>query len=205
MSTKNRILDTALELFNAKGVHSVGVREIARALAISPGNLQYHFRRKEDLVEALIERMHLENTARMHLLPGQVLSFTTLADLMTRVMRNHLEHRGLIVAYPELVAASPRLQAFEASLGEARSRRAERGLEEMISAGLLDAEAVRPHAARLLGLGTIVTRFWLANATMEGEVADVDAVLATHVRLALSVWIPYATDEARAELLSLLG
>jgi AcrR family transcriptional regulator len=56
--TRQRILDTARGLFNESGLSRVGVREIARALEMSPGNLAYHFPTKDELVAALVKELH---------------------------------------------------------------------------------------------------------------------------------------------------
>ena len=56
MTTRSRILQTALTLFNEHGMYQTGVRDIARALDISPGNLSYHFARKEDLLIAILDQ-----------------------------------------------------------------------------------------------------------------------------------------------------
>ena len=57
MKTRDRIIDTAIRLFNEKGTKAVTTNHIAAALSISPGNLYYHFRNKEDIIRAIFEQM----------------------------------------------------------------------------------------------------------------------------------------------------
>lgn len=55
IGTKQRILDTALSLFNRFGERNVTTNHIAEALGISPGNLYYHYRNKAAIVSALFD------------------------------------------------------------------------------------------------------------------------------------------------------
>ena len=55
---KQAIMDTARQLFNEKGFHDTGMRDIATALNISVGNLTYHYKKKEDLIEAILLQDH---------------------------------------------------------------------------------------------------------------------------------------------------
>jgi AcrR family transcriptional regulator len=59
-STPERILDAALKLFNEQGASRVTTAEIAAAAAMREGNLHYHFRKKEFLIQALFARFQAE-------------------------------------------------------------------------------------------------------------------------------------------------
>ena len=57
MKTRDKIIDTAIQLFNEQGTKAVSTNHIATAVGISPGNLYYHFRNKEDIIRAIFEQM----------------------------------------------------------------------------------------------------------------------------------------------------
>ncbi len=59
-STAERILSVTLALFNEKGAARVTTADIAAAANMREGNLHYHFRKKEALVEALFTRFQAE-------------------------------------------------------------------------------------------------------------------------------------------------
>lgn len=57
MKTRDKIINSAILLFNEQGTKAVSTNHIATDIDISPGNLYYHFRNKEDIIRAIFEQM----------------------------------------------------------------------------------------------------------------------------------------------------
>lgn len=61
---KNEILDAAERLFGTKGYESTSINDILNAVGIARGTLYYHFKSKEDILDAMIDRMMGEAMAK---------------------------------------------------------------------------------------------------------------------------------------------
>jgi len=71
-NTRTRILIASLLLFNEQGEPNTALNEIADEVDISPGNLHYHFRKKSDVVSALLAEFQAD--ARQVLQPAQTMT-----------------------------------------------------------------------------------------------------------------------------------
>ena len=62
-TNRERILAASADLFNQSGVVAITTNHISAHLGISPGNLYFHFRNKEEIIRELFERMCSETYA----------------------------------------------------------------------------------------------------------------------------------------------
>lgn len=77
MKTREKIINTAVQLFNEQGTRAVSTNHVATAIGISPGNLYYHFRNKEDIIRAIFEQMDAYGLERYRIIlhkypPGSI-------------------------------------------------------------------------------------------------------------------------------------
>lgn len=95
-STREMILHRSLEIINAKGMVDFRIDTLSTSLGLSPGNITYHFSRKEDICVALWE-LYLDESK------GVECSLTSLLDikqlyLLNRVYINlNYKYRGVII------------------------------------------------------------------------------------------------------------
>jgi AcrR family transcriptional regulator len=91
-STRERILDAALDLFIEKGFDKTSLREIAEQLGVTKAALYYHFASKEDILMALHLRLHefgADALARMGSLePSALIWGELLEGLVDQMLAN---------------------------------------------------------------------------------------------------------------------
>src|ERR1700688_3142706 len=59
LETRNRILDTAEQVFVEKGVSNTSLAQLAEAAGVTRGAIYWHFKNKADLFDAMMSRVVL--------------------------------------------------------------------------------------------------------------------------------------------------
>ena len=69
MSRKLEILESARKLFNESNTQAVTTNHIAKAMGISPGNLHYHYKNREEIIRFIYKQMREKMTLSIEELP----------------------------------------------------------------------------------------------------------------------------------------
>jgi AcrR family transcriptional regulator len=108
-STRERILDVALDLFIEKGFDGTSLREIAEKLGFTKAALYYHYASKDDILMALHMRLHdVGRDGMKHLTDGPV-SLVVWESLVDTVLGQMLAQRKLYLMHERNQAALEKL------------------------------------------------------------------------------------------------
>jgi AcrR family transcriptional regulator len=112
-STRERILDAALDLFIEKGFDKTSLREIAEQLGVTKAALYYHFASKEDILMALHLRLHEFGLDALSQLGDQEPTPARWADLLDKIVDQMLAHRKIFLLHQRNQAAFEALHREE--------------------------------------------------------------------------------------------
>lgn len=105
---KLEIVQISKKLFNERSYNEVSTQDIADAMGISKGNLNYHFKRKEDIIEAVVEEMHSH-----YVKPKPPTTLEELNTLFLRAQKVAKENAFYFWHYTQLAQMSERIREIQ--------------------------------------------------------------------------------------------
>jgi AcrR family transcriptional regulator len=110
-STRERILDVALDLFTDQGFDGTSMREIAERLRITKPSIYYHFASKEEILLALHMRQHELGKSALARLAGQAITLDTWGSALDELVDQIAAHRKLFLMHERNQAALEKLHS----------------------------------------------------------------------------------------------
>lgn len=89
MSRKEKILEVALQLFNETNTQSATTNHIAKEMGISPGNLHYHYKNREEIIRLLYKKMRQEMSLSIKELPKSLVALQEHEKLLIGIQWNY--------------------------------------------------------------------------------------------------------------------
>lgn len=158
-STKARILEACLNLFNESSPSVVTTAEIARTVGINEGHLYYYFKKKEDILCALFDQFEtaLDQVAK----PPSVRADDANAgvDYLQRWFNLMWDWRFLYSDVASIKRIAPKLKKRTIVLADKGQKQVRRLLDDMADKGLLDVTPLE--LDRLVVNAWIVSSYWL--------------------------------------------
>lgn len=197
--TRQRIAGAATMLFNERGTAAVSTNHIAEAAGVSPGNLYYHFRNKEEIIRDIFERMNAA-WARVN---GPPLDDASSPGDLRRILGETLtllyEYRFFYREFVALMQRDPILGQRYREVRRAGLANTEVLLRNFVTGGFLHDPGDPDTLPRLANVVWLITEFWLPFAEM-GDDAVEPPRFQEGIDLLLQVLQPYLTEDAMVTL-----
>ncbi|HTL14923.1 MAG TPA: TetR/AcrR family transcriptional regulator [Thermomonas sp.] len=195
--TRQRILDASLSMFNAQGEPNVTTNHIADELEISPGNLYYHFRNKDDIIEQLFggyeQRMDAALGAPSGRLPGLEDIWLQLHLVFECIWDYRFLYRDLV----DILSRNRRLRLRFARILKRADDQAHQVMRGLVQAGVMRASATEVDAAATNIL--VIATFWMNYAAARGD-KDEQASIRDGIVQVMMLLAPFLRDAERVHL-----
>ncbi|MDX1461004.1 MAG: TetR/AcrR family transcriptional regulator [Xanthomonadales bacterium] len=162
--TRELILDTSLALFNELGEPNVTTNLIADETGISPGNLYYHFRHKQDIVEALFGRFAESLLPLVEVDDDDPIEAETLWFRLHVIFETKGQYRFIYRNIADLAGRMPDIEKALRAVFQRERRALAQILERLDESGRMD---LSPHQrAMLLDQLMLVLTYWIPHAEL---------------------------------------
>jgi AcrR family transcriptional regulator len=200
MKTRDKIIQASIELFNEQGERNVTTNHIAAHLAISPGNLYYHFRNKEDIILSIYEEyarsLLLETLPRVS---ADLKPLDSLVLYMDSVFQTTMKFRFFYSNLPVLLDKSPILREKYVEVQQSISERVSQLLISLRAADFIDFSD--DELADIVSILRLINTFWVSFHQTQTIVTEVnDSVFYQGVLKILVILRPYTKVHAMSEL-----
>ena len=172
--TRQRILDASLAMFNEQGEPNVTTNHIADELEISPGNLYYHFRNKDDIIEQLFQRYEERMDTALVAPEGRLRDLEDIWLQLHLVFEAIWDYRFLYRDLVDILSRNRRLRMRFARILKRAADNAHSGMRGLVQAGVMRASAAEIEATATNIL--VVATFWLNYASVRGDRDEHEAI-----------------------------
>ena len=193
MKTKDHIIETAIELFNLHGTKSISTNHIAKEMGISPGNLYYHFRSKNDIICSISDNFSNELGSVFQLELHTISDFSkSLKNLFNRFFNVQRSYKFLFLEGVQLVKQDHAMLDNYIKL-----RRMIKGGYTDLLTSLVKIKLMKKKTLDimddLLEAQWIIMWYWVSHTSLDNNIYD-DAQIKKGIRLSFSIIKPQLTS-----------
>ncbi|MFO7528681.1 MAG: TetR/AcrR family transcriptional regulator [Marinobacter sp.] len=206
MKTREKILLASLELFNERGERNVTTNHIAADLAISPGNLYYHFRNKSDIIYEIFLEYEKLVDYYLDIPQDRPLTLDDLTFYLESVFDGLWSYRFFHRDLEYLLDSDTRLRKDYREFTNRCLTAISQIFEKMSEAGIIEPQPEDLRSAMSLNVWLVITNWmaFLKTAHAADEPASLSLTeLKQGIYQVLTLEIPYLTPGYREQVMAL--
>lgn len=203
LKKKKLILEAARTLFNDKGYNEVTIRMIALKMNMSSGNLNYHYKKREDIFEALYFEMVSEFDERINMLTNIEISLEQVKIDVERSMKRMLDYTFFWTDLYNLLSMNVKVQGHFQEIYKKRIEGCFLLFEKMKEKDLMNGSSFEFEynflAERMINYGNT----WLYSSRLYPNKLNIYNI-DYHVKTFLIMLYPFLTIQGKKEFENLL-
>ncbi len=203
METKEKILETALKLFNENGVENTSAKNIAADMKISDGNLRYHFRTKEEIVYSLylqLVEIFNQRLAQYEATPTTLKeTYQTLLFVFTKLY----EYKFLMIDFVAIMRKYPKIRQHYQALYQLRRQQYNRFIQALIEEDIFRKDITIAQYQNMAEHLNILSDFWISSAEILYQEEE-QRKLAHYTQLIFSLLLPYLSRKGMYDYITLI-
>ena len=202
MKTRDKIIHAAIELFNEQGEQNVTTNHIAAHLSMSPGNLYYHFRNKEDIIQAIIGLYAHDLHSHFEHEPPAPVTLQVSMSHLDYIIYVMWRYRFLYNNLPDILARDPALRELYTKLQTPIYGFMQRHIESLCAHHILLVNS--DELQNLVHIMKQILIFWIAYLhTLQGSEPVTKSKIYGVIPRVLFLFRPYIAPAHQAELAEL--
>ena len=201
--TRTRILVTSLVMFNEHGEANTTTNDIADETGISPGNLHYHFRRKSELIDALIAEFQADVREVLQAPSGDDAAIDEFWGFIQLLIEVLAAYRFLVRDTETMVERYPQVARAIKGFAKGLLAAIELHLDNLDEAGIIEIGEQEAH--ELSRSIAVVALFSQRFDAILGEAMSLEAAAFRLHNAAITLLLPYADRDSVEPLQVLLA
>ncbi|VAW27701.1 hypothetical protein MNBD_BACTEROID06-1064 [hydrothermal vent metagenome] len=197
-NTKEVILDTSLSLFNSLGLSEVSLRTIAQKMGISQGNLNYHFKKREDIIETLYFQLVTNIDHSMSGLQQSKNPFQLLVSISQTIMSNFFEYRFLLLDFVQIMRENEKVKTHYSELSTQREQQFSMLFNLLIENDLMRKEILPNEYKNLYKRFQMLSEFWISDAEILNSKIT-KKTISIYSKILTQAIFPYLTSKGQKE------
>ncbi|MBV8467568.1 MAG: TetR/AcrR family transcriptional regulator [Burkholderiales bacterium] len=195
MKTRDRIVQESLLLFNQHGERPITTNHIAAHLGISPGNLYYHFRNKEEIIFQIFCQYQDYMREHLRIPETRVLEAEDLARYLDAAFAAMWQYRFLFYDLPGLLSRNdPLRDGYHAFVRNELAPLLAQAFAEFAGIGFLSVQ--QRDIAPLATNAWMIVKFWFPfQQTIHPDTPISEETSRLGIRQVLSLMKPFVQPD----------